>query len=101
MRWHNEPGERCAWTLNFHRGYPAGSPDLQAFVRSLGNEEMWRNVVFATLDQDLWPELDTTLLLFRRRVTRGEDDTIYWQVAVSVDCSLGAVGATADDISAA
>ncbi len=65
MPWQNRPGERCTWFLNTHRDHPAGSPDLEVFVRSPGNEEMWRNVISATLDQDLWPELSSTPLLLR------------------------------------
>jgi len=65
MHWQNRPGERCTWFLNSHRDHPAGSPDLEAFVQSPGNEEMWRNVVSCILDNDLWPELRTTPLLCR------------------------------------
>lgn len=65
MKWTNRLGERCTWRLNSHYERPAGSPDLEVFVRSPGNEEMWRNVVSANLDQDLWPQLSSTPLLLR------------------------------------
>jgi len=65
MSLQNRPGERCTWFIDTHHDRPAGSPDLVVLVRSPDNEEMWRNAVSATLDQDLWPQLSSTPQLVR------------------------------------
>jgi hypothetical protein len=38
---------------------------LDVIVRREGYEELWRNVVSATLDKELWPELSSTPILVR------------------------------------
>lgn len=65
MPWQMKPGERCTWFLNTHHVRPVGAPDMEVIVRSAGNEDLWRNIVSATLDQNLWPELSSTPLLVR------------------------------------
>ncbi|PVH73433.1 hypothetical protein DL98DRAFT_607324 [Cadophora sp. DSE1049] len=65
MTWQNRPGERCTWFIDTHHDRPADSPELVVLIRSPGNEEMWRNAISATLDQELWPQLNSTPVLLR------------------------------------
>jgi hypothetical protein len=72
MLWHNRPGERCTWHVDHDFTGPTDSPALEVSIYSSESnyEELWRNAVSATLDQQLWPELETTPRLIRWSLRR-------------------------------
>jgi hypothetical protein len=65
-----KPGVRVSWQVDshwyeYHDPPVTGWPDLEVSVRGDGYEELWRNIVSATLDKDLWPELASTPVVTR------------------------------------
>ncbi|ETS86462.1 hypothetical protein PFICI_00290 [Pestalotiopsis fici W106-1] len=58
------PGERCGWGFR-SASSQVRNADLEVLISqhlSKATEEAWRNIVSATLDAELWPELASTPL---------------------------------------